>query len=71
MHGSYAGERHYPGLGCPTMEQSREYQQLAEECERLAQQAGAEDLRRTLKKMAAAWRKVAEEHDREHLSRAR
>jgi hypothetical protein len=53
------------------MEASQEYRQFAEECDRLAQQAGTEEQYRTLKKMAAAWRKVAGEYDREHLTRAR
>ena len=52
------------------MEASQEYRQLAEECDRLAQQAETEEQCRTLRKMAAAWRKVAEEYDREHLARA-
>jgi hypothetical protein len=52
------------------MESSQEYRQFAEECDRLAQQAETEEQCRTLKKMAAAWRKVAEEYDREHLIRA-
>jgi hypothetical protein len=52
------------------MEASQEYRQFAEECDRLAQQVGIEELCRTLKKMAAAWRKVAEEYDRKHLTRA-
>jgi hypothetical protein len=53
------------------MELSQQYREFAEECARLAEQAGTEEQCRTLKKMAAAWRKVAEEYDREHLTRAR
>jgi len=49
------------------MEPSQQYRQFAKECDRLAQQVGTEEQRRTLKKMAAAWRKLAEEHDREHF----
>jgi hypothetical protein len=48
------------------MEPSQEYRQFAAECDRLAQQVGTEEQCRTLKRMAAAWRKVAEEYDRDH-----
>jgi hypothetical protein len=40
--------------------------EFAEECDRLAQKARTEDQRRSLMRMAAAWRKVADEYDREH-----
>jgi hypothetical protein len=53
------------------METSQDYRQFAQECDRLAEEAMTEEQRRTLKKMAAAWRKVAQEYDREHLTRAR
>jgi hypothetical protein len=53
------------------METSQDYRQFAQECDRLSEEAMTEEQRRTLKKMAAAWRKVAQEYDREHLTRAR
>ena len=53
------------------METSQEYRQFAQECDRLDEEAVTEEQSRTLKNMAAAWRKVAEEYDREHLTRAR
>jgi hypothetical protein len=53
------------------METSQGYRQFAQECDRLVEEAMTEEQRRTLKKMAAAWRKVAEEYNREHLTRAR
>ena len=52
------------------METSQEFRQFAEECDHLAHQAETEEQCRTLRKMAAAWRKVAEEYDRQHLARA-
>ena len=48
------------------MEPSHYYRQYAEECDLLAERAETEEQCRTLKKMAAEWRKVAEEYDREH-----
>jgi hypothetical protein len=52
--------------GCSIMEPVMQFRQLAEECNRLAQEVQTEDQRRRLMEMAAAWRKVAEEYDREH-----
>jgi hypothetical protein len=48
------------------METTKQFREFAEECNRLAQAAKTEDQRRSLMKMAAAWRKVAEEYEREH-----
>ena len=45
------------------METSRQFQEYADECERLAEQATSEDQRRTLRKIAVAWRRVAEERE--------
>jgi hypothetical protein len=43
-----------------------QFRQFAEECNRLAQEGQTEDQRPSLMELAAAWRKVAEEYDREH-----
>jgi hypothetical protein len=43
------------------MQPSKEFLELAEECDRLAQEAETERHRRLLSKMAEAWRKVAKE----------
>ena len=64
-------ERLYCAPGYFIMETSQDYRQFAQECDRLAEQAVTEEQCRILKKMAAAWRKVAEQYDREHLTRAR
>ena len=45
------------------MEPSKEFLEFAEECDRLAREAETARHRQVLKKMAEAWRKVAEEHD--------
>jgi hypothetical protein len=50
------------------METATQFRQFAEKCNRLAQEVQTEDQRRRLMEMAAAWRKVAEEHDRETFS---
>ena len=49
----------------PTMETSRDFRDFAVECERLVQEATTEEHRIILRKMAAAWRKIAEEYDRD------
>jgi len=46
------------------MEPSKEFLEFAKECDRLAQEADTKRHRRILKKMAEAWRKVAEEESR-------
>jgi hypothetical protein len=48
------------------METAKQFREFAEECNRLAQEAKTEDQRRGLMEMAAAWKKVAQEYDREH-----
>jgi hypothetical protein len=54
------------------METSKDFRDFAAECERLAQEAVLKEHRVILRKMGAAWRKVAEEYDRDHsLSRVR
>ena len=45
------------------METSKDFRNFAEKCERLAEEAASEHDRNVLKKMAEAWRKVAEEHE--------
>jgi hypothetical protein len=45
------------------METSRQFQEYADECERLAEKTTSEDQRRTLRKIAAAWRRIAEERE--------
>jgi hypothetical protein len=52
------------------METLQDFREFAAECDRLAEEAETEEHRRILKEMGAAWRKVAEEHDEEHLSQA-
>jgi hypothetical protein len=47
------------------MQPSTEYRRLAEECDRLAENAKAEQHRKILEEMAEAWRKVAEEEEEE------
>ena len=51
------------------METSRQFQEYADECERLAEETTSEDQRRTLRKIATAWRRIAEE--REHQAHFR
>jgi hypothetical protein len=51
------------------METSKEFRDFAEECDRLAQVVETEHDRWILKKMAEAWRKVAEEYDNGGISR--
>ena len=55
-------ERRVPCTGLFLMETTakREYEQFAEECERLAQDAKTEHHRTILREMADAWRKLAE-----------
>ena len=53
-----------------SMETLQDFREFAAECDRLAEQAETEEHRRILREMGAAWRKVAEEYDEEHLSRA-
>jgi hypothetical protein len=48
------------------MEPSKEFLELAEECDRLAQEAETERHRQILSKMAEAWREVAKERARAH-----
>jgi hypothetical protein len=48
------------------METLQDYRQFAAECQRLAEEAMTEEQRGILRKMAAAWTKVAEECDREN-----
>ena len=45
------------------METLEDFWKFAEKCERLAEEAASEHDRNVLKKMAEAWRKVAEEHE--------
>jgi len=61
MHDPYARERRYCVRDCFVMETSREFREFADQCESLAQQAENEHHRKILKKMAEAWRKVADE----------
>jgi hypothetical protein len=51
------------------METSQDFWEFAAECDRLAEEAETEKHRRILKKMAAAWRKVAEKYGQEPLNR--
>jgi len=44
---------------------SAQYREFAEECDRLAKQAKTDGERKTLEKMAKAWRMVAAEADNE------
>jgi hypothetical protein len=53
--------------GC-AMDRSEQFWDFAEECDRLAQEAETEQQRSALRKMAGAWRRVAEEYDREVLN---
>jgi hypothetical protein len=43
------------------MDALAEYQRFAQECHRLAQQAATEEQHKTLKAMAQAWTRLAEE----------
>jgi hypothetical protein len=43
------------------MQTRTEYQEFAEECDRLAKETTAEQHRMALKEMAEAWRKLAQE----------
>jgi hypothetical protein len=52
------------------METSKQFREFAQECDRLAQKASREEQRRVLTKMAAAWKKVAEEYARGEFTRA-
>jgi hypothetical protein len=54
-------ERPYDARDCSIMETSKQFLEFAEECDRLAQEVETEHPRRILKKMADAWRKVAQE----------
>jgi hypothetical protein len=49
-----------------TMETSTDFQDFAAECELLAEEATNEEQRTILRRMAAAWRDLAEEYDRDH-----
>jgi hypothetical protein len=51
------------------MENSKQFREFAEECERLAHEASTQEQRRVLTKLAAAWRKIAEEYARGDLTR--
>jgi hypothetical protein len=54
------------------MDTSEQFRGFAEECDHLAEEgARTEQQRGALKKIAAAWRKVAEEYDRDNFNRAR
>jgi hypothetical protein len=53
----------YDPAGC-AMDRSEQFRDFAEECDRLAQEAETEQQRSALRKMAGAWRRVAEEYDR-------
>jgi hypothetical protein len=54
------------------METSREYREFAEQCDRLAQEwARTDDQRNTLRKIAEAWRQVANQSNENVLSRPR
>jgi hypothetical protein len=57
----------YDPAGC-AMDRSEQFRDFAEECDRLAQEAETEQQRSALRKMAGAWRRVAEEYDREILN---
>jgi len=50
------------------METSQEFREFAKECDRLAEEVETENQRRILKEMAVAWRKVAEEDERNNSS---
>jgi hypothetical protein len=56
-------------VDCSSMETSMEYREFARECDRLAQQAKTDHERNTWKKMAEAWREVADQDDENILSR--
>ena len=45
------------------METAVDFREFAEQCERLAEEAASEQHRSILKRMAEAWRKVAEESE--------
>ena len=47
-------------------ETSAQYRKFAEECDRLAKEAKADDHRKILEEMAEAWRIVAAEADKKH-----
>jgi hypothetical protein len=47
------------------MTSSTQYREFAEECLRLAEQATDEHHQKTLKEMAEAWSKLAEQADKE------
>jgi hypothetical protein len=51
------------------METSLQYLEFAEACERIAKLATTERHRTTLKEMAEAWRKLAQEADRKDYSK--
>jgi hypothetical protein len=53
------------GGGFSTMHSSRDYRKFAEECNRLARDAKAEQQRRILQEMAKAWEELANTVDRE------
>jgi hypothetical protein len=46
------------------METSTQYHRFADECDRMAKQADAEQERNILKEMANEWRQLAEDADR-------
>jgi hypothetical protein len=48
---------------CSIMKTLREYREFAEQCDCLAQQAKTDNQRNTLKKIAKAWREVADQDD--------
>jgi hypothetical protein len=45
------------------MERSVQFREFADECERLAEEVTSDDQRLTLRKIALAWRRVAEEYE--------
>ena len=49
------------------METPKELRKFAEECDRLAEQAETDHQRDTLKRMAEAWKKVADEKDQKRF----
>jgi hypothetical protein len=55
-------EREVPAAGLFRMETAskRQYEEFAQECERLAKEARTERHRAVLREMAEAWRKLAE-----------
>jgi hypothetical protein len=67
-HDTHASGTHALTAGLSSqMDPSLQYRRFAEECRRLAEQVESERHRRTLREMALAWSKLADETERAGL----